>query len=162
MHFSCCPALPVNVNNAVAPAANVKSIPAMELGEREASIAELHDAIAAKTVQRMAGLQAKSGQVNSQYAQRTSLNGKFDLRAETWQIAKSGQQVAELRFVKIDGAKSNIINAWIFPTAPHCVPVFAAELIGVSNVMRVAFIDIQVPRRGFFDPRPRSLQHKNT
>ncbi len=50
-----------------------------------------------------------------------------------------------MRMVKIQGAKSNIINTWIFPNDPRTCPVYAAELIGVGDSVRVAFIDIQAP-----------------
>ena len=50
--------------------------------------------------------------------------------------------------MKIDGAKSNIINTWIFPADARWLPVFAAELIGVGDAVRVAFVDVQVPVSG--------------
>lgn len=87
---------------------------------------------------------AQSIAVPKDFAQRQSNNGKFRLIAEASQLS-IGTFRAQLRLVKIDGAKSNIINAWIFPNNPCHYPVFAAELIGVGDAVRVAFLDIQAP-----------------
>ena len=67
--------------------------------------------------------------VPAAFAERQSINGKFALTAESWQIKVAGSELC-LRMVKIDGAKSNIINTWIFPADARRLPVFAAELIG--------------------------------
>lgn len=92
-------------------------------------------------------VQAAFGQaieIPTNFALRQSNNGKFRLIAEAWQL-EIGLFRAQLRMVKIDGAKSNIINAWVFPSNPCHYPVFAAELIGVGDAVRVAFLDIQAP-----------------
>ncbi len=139
------PAFPAVVSGAVAPTSQVNPCETLACTPNIVTLAEAYTVIADQTRQRLQARQATPCIVPSKYASRTSTNGKFQLVAEAWQLHSHATQVAELRLVKIDGAKSNIINAWVFPAQPTQVPVFAAELIGVSDVTRVAFIDIQVP-----------------
>ncbi len=101
----------------------------------------LHD----QTLSRLAVAQATPTQIDASYARRMSLNGKIELTAQQWDIGASEQKIAQLRMVHIRGAKNEIINTWIFPLRPQLTPVFAAELIAVSGVVRVAFVDIQTP-----------------
>ncbi len=108
------------------------------------TIARCFEQLATQTRHRMLVSGAKQLDVPARFAQRHSNNGKFQLIAEAWQIARGPFQ-AELRMVKIDGGKSNIVNTWIFPDNPLHYPVFAAELIGVGDAVRVAFLDIQAP-----------------
>ena len=146
------------VSNAVATSVPFHATPAFDTATHGLTLAETYSAIATKTRQRMRAMQATELTVAKEYCARTSTNGKFELTGEAWQIQSSGKPIAELRLVKIDGAKSNIINAWIFPAQPTHAPVFAAELIGVNDVTRVAFIDIQTPAA---DPLIRQrVQHK--
>lgn len=108
------------------------------------SVATCFHELARATSHRMQVRHARSLSIPAQLQTRTSANGKFLLTADAWRIALSGSY-ADLRMVKIDSAKSHIINVWIFPAAPQAMPVFAAELIGVHDAVRVAFIDIQAP-----------------
>jgi len=83
-------------------------------------------------------------------SEKESKNGKFSLSAEAWSIVYDDayalrHSIATLRMVYIRGQKNEIINTWIFPKRPDVVPVFAAELISVGGVTRVAFVDIQTP-----------------
>ncbi len=110
------------------------------------TVAECFRSLAQATEQRMRAQPATQLVVPHAFAERTSLNTKFVLCAQAWRF-ESRLGEAELRLVKIDGAKSNIINAWIFPADPRRCPVYAAELIGVGENVRVAFIDIQAPLR---------------
>jgi hypothetical protein len=79
------------------------------------------------------------------YANRLSLNSKFHLTAYEWVMSANGFCIANSRMVHIVGAKNEIINTRIFPRFPQYLPVFAAELIGVGGVIKVAFVDIQTP-----------------
>ncbi len=108
------------------------------------SLAAAFSQLAEATRNRMLACEAQQLSVPATYCQRGSTNGKFLLSAEAWNI-QVGQLHAQLRLVKIDGAKSNIINAWIFPIDPRRNLVYAAELIGVGESVRVAFVDVQSP-----------------
>ncbi len=139
------PTFPAAISNVV-PAPAAKQVAAVEsTNVVTESLAEVYRTIATATRRRMSAMQAIPTPVASAFATRGSLNSKFTLTADAWRITAARRTIAEVRFVKIDGAKSNIINAWIFPLAPAQTPVFAAELIGVNDVTRVAFIDIQTP-----------------
>jgi hypothetical protein len=98
-----------------------------------------------QTVEKLASVGAIQSNVEPTLAKRTSLNGKIELEAQQWDLLASGQTLAQLRMVYIRGAKNEIINTWIFPSRPQITPVYAAELISVSGVVRVAFVDIQTP-----------------
>ncbi len=83
-------------------------------------------------------------------SEKESKNGKFNLSAEAWSIVYDDayalpHSIATLRMVYIRGQKNEIINTWIFPKRSDVLPVFAAELISVGGVTRVAFVDIQTP-----------------
>lgn len=108
------------------------------------TVAACFEELALATRDRVQSVGAQQIVLPPQYAQRASTNGKFNLTAEAWPVELVTGQ-AQLRMVKIDGGKSNIINTWIFPVDPRNTPVYAAELIGVGDVVRVAFIDIQAP-----------------
>lgn len=88
---------------------------------------------------------ARADRIPESFAQRASNNSKFTLSANEWTIYADKRPLAHLRMVYIQGAKSSIINTWIFPTRPSQMPVFAAELIGVGSATKVLFVDIQVP-----------------
>ena len=86
----------------------------------------------------------------NEWANRDSINGKFALHAQSWQLRIAGPKrtaipIATLRMVYIRGQKNEIINTWIFPVRCDAIPVYAAELIAVNGVTRVAFVDIQTP-----------------
>ncbi len=131
-------ALAMGANPAtIAPVQDVGALPPK-------SIAESFAALAGATRSRMQTLSAQPLQIADHFRRRTSLNGKFTLQAEAWRL-QFATQACILRMVTIDGAKSHIINTWIFPCTPQACPVFAAELIGVGDAVRVAFIDIQAP-----------------
>lgn len=108
------------------------------------TLATCFDQLANATRVRLRQNGAQPREVPAQFAQCQSNNGKFKLTAQAWQL-HLGLCEIQLRMVKIDGAKSNIINTWIFPTDPRMYPVYAAELIGVAEQVRVAFVDIQTP-----------------
>lgn len=139
------PSLPAAVSGVMAPVSFNQIAPFESPSFTSESLSDVYSAIASATQRRMSAMQATPQLVAPAYATRPSSNGKFQLVADAWCISVAGNKLAELRFVKIDGAKSNIINAWIFPSQPNQHPVFAAELIGVNDVTRVAFIDIQTP-----------------
>ncbi len=107
-------------------------------------VAESFDYLADTTSHMMLSHDARPLEVPDIYAQRASLNGRFRLTAHAWSIQHCTGP-AHLRMVRIDGAQSQIINSWIFPSDPRQRPVFAAELIGVGDKLRVAFVDIQQP-----------------
>ena len=108
------------------------------------TVATCFDELADVTRQSMQARACQQLTLPPAFAQRQSLNGKFSLVAQAWQINVAGSRLC-LRMVKIDGAKSNIINTWIFPADAQNLPVFAAELIGVGEAVRVAFVDVQAP-----------------
>ncbi|MCU0714594.1 MAG: phytochromobilin:ferredoxin oxidoreductase [Pirellula sp.] len=85
--------------------------------------------------------------VDGRYADRQSTNGKFQLNAREWGLISSGTDslLAVARSVSIRSSKNAILNTWIFPVNCLLTPVFAAELICIAGVHRVAFIDIQTP-----------------
>ena len=98
-----------------------------------------------QTASKLGCVGACQAPVEATFARRASLNGKIHLAAQQWDLQASGQKIAQLRMVHIRGAKNEIINTWIFPLRPQLTPVFAAELIAVSGIVRVAFVDIQTP-----------------
>lgn len=75
----------------------------------------------------------------------TSSNGKFHLWAKQVRIHHAHEHTMTCRMVLIQGQKNEILNTWIFPTAPERCPVFAAELIAMAGMPRLTFIDIQNP-----------------
>ncbi|MCC6508742.1 MAG: hypothetical protein IT423_06525 [Pirellulaceae bacterium] len=109
------------------------------------ALADIFQSMIDQTYRRLVDRQAHREVVPAVYAQRESINKKFQLVAQEWSLMMDDQCLGQLRSVKIDSEKSNIINVWIFPNRPQCKPVFAAELIGVGETVRVAFIDIQTP-----------------
>ncbi len=91
-------------------------------------------------------LEIRSQQVPEPYSRRLGGNGRFELTAESWQLHAAGMHLATARMVVIKGAKTEILNTWIFPNYPDSTPIFAAELIAVGGAPRLAFIDIQAIR----------------
>jgi len=103
-----------------------------------------------QTQNRLGQIRAIQAPLANAISENESKNGKFTLTAESWSIElkdADGQRhsIASVRMVYIRGQKSEIINTWIFPFRPDILPVFAAELISVGGVTRVAFVDIQTP-----------------
>ena len=103
-----------------------------------------------QTLNRLEQIRANRKPMANSISEKESKNGKFTLTAEAWSIESkdsNGQprSIASLRMVYIRGQKNEIINTWIFPNRPDVLPVFAAELISVGGVTRVAFVDIQTP-----------------
>ena len=103
-----------------------------------------------QTQNRLEQIRANRIPIADAISEKESKNGKFSLTAESWSIVGKGtdgqaRSIANLRMVYIRGQKNEIINTWIFPKRPDALPVFAAELISVSGVTRVAFVDIQTP-----------------
>jgi hypothetical protein len=74
-----------------------------------------------------------------------SLNGKFELWAKQVRLFDDGVHRMTCRLVLIQGQKNEILNTWVFPTAPERCPVFAAELIAMAGSPRLTFIDLQSP-----------------
>lgn len=107
-----------------------------------------HDRLTEMTgssAERFAPLSAVSMAVREEYQQRTSKNGRFDLKTWKWQLRCGEASVAEVKMVLIEGSKNCIINTWVFPFDCCNTPVFAAELIALGGAPRLTFMDIQVP-----------------
>ncbi|XZE34412.1 hypothetical protein SH501x_005232 [Pirellulaceae bacterium SH501] len=85
--------------------------------------------------------------VPARFNQRQSTNGKFQLNALEWELKSESNNalLAVARSVFIRSSKNTILNTWVFPVNCLATPVFAAELICIAGVHRVAFIDIQTP-----------------
>jgi len=103
-----------------------------------------------QTQNRLLQVQAKRIPTVETVSEKESKNGKFTLSAEAWSFVSkdavgSANPIATLRMVYIRGQKTEIINTWIFSKRPDVLPVYAAELIAVGGVTRVAFVDIQTP-----------------
>jgi len=103
-----------------------------------------------QTQNRLGQIHAEREPLANTITEKESTNGKFTLTAESWSIVSKNANcqpcsIASLRMVYIRGQKNEIINTWIFPKRPDVQPVFAAELISVGGVTRVAFVDIQTP-----------------
>jgi hypothetical protein len=77
--------------------------------------------------------------------QVTAINGKFHLWAKQIRLHHRSEHTLTCRMVLIQGQRNEILNTWIFPTAPESCPVFAAELIAMAGMPRLTFIDIQNP-----------------
>jgi hypothetical protein len=90
----------------------------------------------------------------------TSTNGKFQLWAKQIKLNEGVQHRLTCRMVLIQGQKNEILNTWIFPTAPENCPVFAAELIAMACMPRLSFIDIQSPAMTCGTDKVRSLTHQ--
>ena len=103
-----------------------------------------------QTQNRLEQIQANRIPSANAFSEKESKNGKFTLSAEAWSFVSTDSNglthsIATLRMVYIRGQKTEIINTWIFPKRPDLLPVYAAELISVGGVTRVAFVDIQTP-----------------
>jgi hypothetical protein len=70
---------------------------------------------------------------------------KTELFAQRWRIGDGQAPLAELRFVRILGSASEIVNTMIFPARPDLTPVFAAEILLFGGQPRLALIDVQTP-----------------
>lgn len=116
------------------------------------TVAACFEQLAVATDERMREHASRPLEVPREFAERLSTNGRFALRTQSWQLGTGASRLC-LRMVKIDGAKSNIINTWIFPADARHLPVFAAELIGVGDTVRVAFVDVQLPVASAADVR---------
>ena len=103
-----------------------------------------------ETQDRLHKLRATRIPIANSISAKESKNGKFTLTAESWSLVSKGEDgqtrsIANVRMVYIRGQRNEIINTWVFPKRPDVLPVFAAELISVGGVTRVAFVDIQTP-----------------
>ncbi|MCY2973125.1 MAG: hypothetical protein NTW52_00485 [Planctomycetota bacterium] len=118
----------------------------LDSGER--SLAENcspFEALARYTSDSMQLLHANRSNLNETYANKLSVNGRFLLTSQEWDLTARRRSLATLRMVYIKGQKTAIINTWIFPKRSDLMPVYAAELISVGGIHRIAFVDIQVP-----------------
>lgn len=102
------------------------------------------------TEMKLKRIHASRSSLREDWSEQASKNGKFALSAQQWTLSATGAKrenshIATLRMVYIRGQKNEIINTWIFPVRPDFMPVYAAELISVASVTRVAFVDIQTP-----------------
>ncbi len=79
------------------------------------------------------------------FASQRSLNQRFELIAEEWDLDSVWGNEVTFRMVWIQGQNTQILNCWGFPKYPSQMPVFAAELIHVGPQTRIAFIDLQAP-----------------
>ncbi len=93
----------------------------------------------------MSHIGAHTVEVPAQFQSRQSANGKFQLISRCWHLAAGSGTECTARMVTIQGSRTEIVNTWIFPSDPSLHPVFAAEIIAVAPLTRVAFIDIQGP-----------------
>ncbi len=111
----------------------------------ELSFKSLYD----DTLQRLQLVGACETGIPPKFSKHASINNKFHLTACEWLLGDGfetiGASSATARCVYIRGLKTEILNTWIFPRQCDVLPVFAAELILVGGVVRVAFIDIQTP-----------------
>lgn len=110
-----------------------------------------YQALKHATEQKLHRIPAAKSSLRDDWSNQESKNGKFALNAQEWKIRATGAKrdnshIATLRMVYIRGQKNEIINTWIFPVRSDLMPVYAAELISVASVTRVAFVDIQAPQ----------------
>ncbi len=128
----------------------LKTNPPHSLGGRYSRIDEalFFDFIIDETIHILSELSARPCEIQTEYANRVSLNGRFHLKSKEWLLQGNGKAVATARLVHIKGSKNEIVNVWIFPSLPELIPVFAAEIIGTNDSVKVAFIDLQIPAAG--------------
>ncbi len=131
-------------------AAAVKTNPTLTLGSKYSRIDEafFFESIIEETMHILDKLSARPCEIQAEYANRLSSNGRFQLKAKEWLLHNAGRAIATARLVHIKGSKNEIVNVWIFPTFPEIIPVFAAEIIGTNDSVKVAFIDLQIPAAG--------------
>jgi len=103
------------------------------------------EALARYTGDSMRHIHAAQVSIKDSFAEKRSTNERFLLTSQEWTLTARRRSLATLRMVYIKGAKTEIINTWIFPKRSDLMPVYAAELISVGGIHRIAFVDIQVP-----------------
>ncbi len=103
------------------------------------------EALACYTSNCMQLLHATPCDLDESFARKLSINGRFLLSSQAWELSSRRRSFANVRMVYIKGQKTEIINTWIFPKRSDLMPVYAAELISIGGVHRIAFVDIQVP-----------------
>lgn len=120
--------------------------PYLSMNAKQKSYIEMpYRRLADEMALRMTQLNAMSNAIEPAFATKRSLNEKFTLEATSYTLSVQSIPIAIVRSVYICGAKNEILNSWIFPIRSRWMPIYAAELIGVGGVNRVAFVDLQVP-----------------
>jgi 15,16-dihydrobiliverdin:ferredoxin oxidoreductase len=103
------------------------------------------ESLARYTSESMSLIQANRIDLDKTFSEKLSVNGRFTLTSQEWELTARRRSFATLRMVYIKGQKTEIINTWIFPKRSDLMPVYAAELISIGGIHRIAFVDIQVP-----------------
>lgn len=135
-------------NQFVAPCKAITSVDRSTLDSAARTLANdcsPFEALARYTSESMSSIQANRIDLDQSFSEKLSVNGRFLLTSQEWELTARRRSFATLRMVYIKGQKTEIINTWIFPKRSDLMPVYAAELISIGGVHRIAFVDIQVP-----------------